>query len=122
VSTSTVLTALHRAASCCAVFQVEASIQEALSGMAQGLASLEQQMGEAGSSDAQLNARLEKLTGGVGVRRGATRKNAQWLGGYHTMSDQAQHCISTNTGPLPCHNGCGSPVDMKQLLVCSSST
>jgi hypothetical protein len=48
---------------CCAVVQVEASIQEALSGMSQGLASLEQQMGEAGSSEAQLNARLEKLTG-----------------------------------------------------------
>jgi hypothetical protein len=49
------------------VVQVEASIQEALSGMAQGLASLEQQMGEAGSSEAQLNARLEKLTGGRSV-------------------------------------------------------
>jgi hypothetical protein len=49
---------------CCVLVQVEASIQEALSGMSQGLASLEQQMGEAGSSEAQLNARLEKLAGG----------------------------------------------------------
>lgn len=43
--------------------QVEASIQEALSGLAQGLASLEQQLSEAGTSEAQLNARLEKWTG-----------------------------------------------------------
>jgi hypothetical protein len=44
--------------------QVEASIQEALSGLAQGLTSLEQQLSEAGTSEAQLNARLEKWTGG----------------------------------------------------------
>lgn len=45
------------------VLQVEASIQEALSGLAQGLSSLEQQLSEAGTSEAQLNARLEKWTG-----------------------------------------------------------
>lgn len=43
--------------------QVEASIQEALSGLAQGVASLEQQLSEAGTSEAQLNSRLEKWTG-----------------------------------------------------------
>lgn len=45
------------------VLQVEASVQEALSGLAQGLSSLEQQLSEAASSEAQLNARLEKWTG-----------------------------------------------------------
>jgi hypothetical protein len=44
-------------------WQVEASIQEALAGLAQGVASLEQQLSEAGTSEAQLNARLEKWTG-----------------------------------------------------------
>jgi hypothetical protein len=47
--------------------QVEASIQEALSGLAQGLSSLEQQLSEAGTSEAQLNSRLEKWTGGAAV-------------------------------------------------------
>jgi hypothetical protein len=47
----------------CADPQVQASIQEALSGLAQGVATLEQQLSEAGTSEAQLNARLEKWTG-----------------------------------------------------------
>lgn len=60
------------------VGQVEASIQEALSGLAQGVATLEQQLSEAGTSEAQLNARLEKWTGAVnGASSGSRLEGSQ---------------------------------------------